>query len=303
MCYISICIPTNGRLDVLKKTLESIYEGCIVPFSDFEVVIADNATNDDLKLMLNEFIKYPNLKSSKSNVEGYLNSIQALKLGKGKLLKLHNNYTMFLPMTLFNLVELVKREEISRPIIYFKNLGHNGILEFNSFDDFTFALSYWHTWSTGISIWRDDFIFSQGIDYNKMFPHLSLLLSQNFKKKYIIEDTIYFEYHNVANKGGYNLFRTFAVEYLEILERSVIQNAISIDTFNKIKTDLFLNYLPLWYFNTKIKKNTYTFDLSNIKESVQKYYGISGYYKLIFLSYCLLINKIIKRLNRIKFGI
>lgn len=301
MCQVSICIPTNGRLDILRKTLESIYINCNVQYSDFEVVLADNATNNDLSDLLNDFNIYPNIIYSKSYAAGYLNSIYALKLGKGKLLKLHNNYTKFLPGALHDLVELVKSESCQRPIIFFKNSGQNKSCKFNSFDEFSFNLSYWNTWSTGISIWKDDFDVMKSFEYNKMFPHVTLLLSQSFKNRYVIDDTIYFINQDIIAKGGYNLFRTFAVEYLEIMKQAVNQNLISLKTFIKIKEDLFFNYLPIWFFNTKIKNNNYTFDLTNIKESILVYYGPWGYYKLIFLSYLLVAKKILKYLVNIKF--
>jgi abequosyltransferase len=292
MCHLSICIPTHGRLDVLRKTLNSIYENCSVPFSDFEVILSDNSSNDDLLALLSEFTDCPNLKYSKSVSQGYLNSIQALKLGEGRLLKLHNDYTVFLPNSLNALIEFAKFSAAQKPLIFFKNSGVSDSLQFRLFDDFIRAISFWKTWSTGVSVWRDDFLLSKNVVYNKMFPHVSLLLSLYHKSYYVIDDTIYFENQDIVSKGGYNLFRVFSVEYLDLLREAVIANIISSSTFKKIKNDLFYEYLPTWYINTKIKKNNYTFDLTNIKKSITIHFGTLGYYKLICISYLIFLKKI-----------
>ena len=90
---VSICIPTYGRVEILKNTLDSIFSQC-VESAKFEVCISDNSPTDETEQMLKlYFSDKTNLVYSKSTSEGFINSIEALKLGDGKFLKLHNNYT------------------------------------------------------------------------------------------------------------------------------------------------------------------------------------------------------------------
>ena len=59
--YLSICIPTNGRIEIIKNTLDSIYKNCDVPFSEFEVVLSDNSNNDELLELLENYKQYSNI--------------------------------------------------------------------------------------------------------------------------------------------------------------------------------------------------------------------------------------------------
>jgi len=288
---LSICIPTNGRIETLKQTLDSIYRNCTVPFSEFEVILSDNSKNNELEILLESYQEFPNIVYSKTDCEGFLNSINALKLGKGSFLKLHNNYTMFSNEGLAKFISSIKKEEQTKPMIFFKNSGKDPHREYNSFDSFNSDLSFWNSWSSGFSIWRQDFEEVLDLEVNKMFPHTSLFLSQHFKKIFIINDYVFFENQDVPKKGGYNLFRTFAVDYLKLMEESTVKGHISSATFEKIKKDLYFNFLTIWYYNTKILENEYTFILDEIKESLQVYYGINAYYKLIFFSYLFALKK------------
>jgi hypothetical protein len=70
-------------------------------------------------------------------------------------------------------------------------------------------------------------------------------------------------------------------------------------TYSKIKKDLFDKFLVVWFFNTKINKNDYTFELSDIKKNIEVNYGLFGYPKLVTFSYILLLEKIFKKILRI----
>lgn len=281
---LSICIPTNGRINILKNTLDSIYNDCKVPFSKFEVVLSDNSKNNDLLVLLQSYKQFPNIVYQKTDCDGFLNSINALKTGKGLLLKLHNNYTMFSKYGLEEIIAFIDIEKTNKPLIFFKNFGREKIKSYNSFDIFNYDLSFWNSWSSGFSIWKEDFDQISNLEVNKMFPHTSLFLNQHYKKEFIINDIVYFINQEVPGKGGYDLFRTFAVDYLKMIEEVQHEGYINPKTFIKIKKDLFFDFLVVWYRNTKIAKNDYTFQLKNIKKSINIYYK-NSYYKLIFFGY------------------
>ncbi|OXA92186.1 glycosyltransferase family 2 protein [Flavobacterium hercynium] len=283
--YLSICIPTNGRIEILKNTLDSIYNNCTVDFSEFEIVLSDNSKNDELIDLLHDYKKYPNIVYRKTNCEGFLNSINALKLGQGDFLKLHNNYTAFTDQGLTQLMAFIKGEYVMKPLVFFTNLGKDSLKKYNSFDEFNSELSFWNSWSSGFSIWKKDFDKISNVEVNKMFPHTSLFLLQYSKKSYIKNDVVYFNNQEVSKKGGYDLFKTFAVDYLRMIEQATLEGNLSNETFNKIKKDLYFDFLISWYQNTKILKNDYTFQLDNIKESLAVYYSKNSYYKLVVWAY------------------
>jgi len=64
-----------------------------------------------------------------------------------------------------------------------------------------------------------------------------------------------------------------------------VDNHISKETFEFIKTDLYNNFLTVWYCNIKILKNDYTFDMTDLKKSMLVYYSALLYYKMVFIAY------------------
>ncbi|MDB4904557.1 MAG: hypothetical protein JWQ63_3838 [Mucilaginibacter sp.] len=295
--YLSICIPTNGRLNILKNTLDSIYSDCKVNYDEFEVILSDNSTDDLLLEMLSSYKQYPNIVYIKSTSEGFLNSINALRTAKGLFLKLHNNYTMLNKGALTKMISFIKEEMALKPLIFFSNkeLKRNNVKRYNSFDMFAYDLSFWNTWSTGFAIWKEDFDKYSTMQVNKMFPHTSLLLFQHGKSSFVINDVSLFNNQDIPKKGGYNLFETFAVEYLKMVENCLENKQIISKTFQHIKYDLFKNFLVMWYYYTKIAKNEYTYDLSGIKSSIGVFYPKTHYYGMILLAYKLAFMKIVKK--------
>jgi len=296
--YLSICIPTKGRLEIVKETLDSIFSDTTVDYNDFEVVLSDNSENDQLKELLTGYKQYPNIVYGKTKVEGFFNSIAALQLGNGCLLKLHNDYTKFNKLTLKRMIDFVKAEIAAKPMVYFSNneLKRNTVQRYDTFDQFSYDVSFLGTWSTGFAIWKDDFDKLPKTHLNKIFPHTTLLFEQYYKESFVINDEELFYNRTIYTKGGYNLFQAFSVQYLDMVKESFKQKHLSKRTFARIKRDLFYRFLVVWYYNTKIAKNSYTYDLSGIKESVTTYYTGAQYYYMISCASVLSFLKKIKRI-------
>ena len=221
--FLSICIPTYNRQEILKKTLASIYADLNgIEIEDFEVVISDNEPNGSSKKIA-EMFGYKNLHYYKTTCEGFLNSLYVLKFGNGHLLKLHNNYTQLKQGSLKLIIEDAKKTIDEKPLIFYTDgLKQSGRVErFNSFDNFMYNLSYFSSWSTGFSIWKEDLDkCADYIEINNYFPQTSLLLAQTKKSTYIINDLSLFYNQKVPKKGGYNIFKVFAVDYIKLIEES-----------------------------------------------------------------------------------
>lgn len=300
---LSICIPTNGRIEILKKTLDSIFFQ-VKDFSEFEVILSDNSKTDELPELLNQYQNIPNIVYQKTDAIGFLNSINALKIGSGELLKLHNNYTELKKGSLDILLKTIKKNQIAKPVLFFSNrsLKHISLEEYKNFNDFIYVLSYFSSWSTGFSIWNSDFQKCSYIDYNEMFPHTSLLFEQNRKDLYIINNEELFINQKVSKKGGYNLFKTFAIDYLDMLNVCLRNKQISENTFKHIKRDMFKNFLIEWYCNTRILKNDYTYILSGIKQSMSIHYNNFSYYALVLLAFNKAFIQVLKNFVRKTFN-
>ncbi|GGF12539.1 glycosyltransferase [Flavobacterium limi] len=281
--YLSICIPTYNRLEILANTLDSIYADLNdVDIEDFEVVISDNQPNHSTKELIDKF-NFKNLHYHASKSIGFLNSFDVLKLGNGMFLKLHNNYTMFRKGSLKQMINEIKENSIDRPVIFYTN-GLNqfgGIKRFDSYNSFMYGLSYLSSWSSGFGIWKKDFEnVCDTIEVNNYFPQTSLLVSQTQKSNYIINDIPIFDNQDIPKKGGYNIFKVFSVDYVSLIEKVHNREEISKETFNKIKKDLLLDYLSVRYFKTVIVRMD-NFEKNNIKESIQIHYSAFMYYIMI----------------------
>lgn len=298
----SICIPTRNRPTILKDTLSSIFQSN-VEIGEFEVVIYDSSDNNHTKDIIESSFKFDNLIYIKGENYGYYNLIEVLKNGNGLFLKLHNDYSVFEEGGLENIKITIKNNLIHKPVIFFTNnilVDKKVNQQLYSFDEFIQNISFFSTWSTSFGIWLSDFENSKNVIFNPMFPHTSLLFSMNYKSVFFIDNYQYLSNSNVQNKGGYNLFKTFAVDFLEMLKNELLDKHITSITYENVKKDLYDNFLIDWYIKTKLYSNTYTFELTNINQSINKNYSYYLYYKMIFIAYKrFLIPKFKNRISKI----
>ncbi len=282
---ISICIPAYRRCDIVKKTIESIYSQNI-DFNEFEVIVSENDNDKQLESLMKVFVeKYPNFSYHFSNCEGFMNSYYSMTYAKGDLIKLHNSQSIWLKGSLKKTIDIVKQYREEKPLIYFsdgRRMNFN-IQKFESFDSFMYELSYFSSWSNGFSIWREDFEINKNIDLNHYFPHTSLFLSQYNKKKFIIDDRVLYGYQKVPKKGGHNMFESFSVDYTGLIENEKLLGHITKNTCNHIKRGVVYDFLPtLFYLVFVAKKDTY--DSSNFRTNLKKYYPSYCYYLVPILS-------------------
>lgn len=274
---VSICIPTKDRAALLDETIKSIFDEPIDK-KLYEIVVSDNS-DDDATFQVVE--KYKSLGMNcvyyRNPEKGFYNSIQALLLGNGKFLKLHNDYTKFKLGCFQQLIDLVSNNLDHKPQMLFTdgNLKLGTTLRFSNFDSFLDGSSYWNTWSSAFSIWKDDLhILPSGTtDLNDQFPHTSLLFHNNDKESYLIDDRNLFENSKVSKKGGYNIFYNFCVLYVEMLQALLRQETISENTFKSIKRKLGYQFVPIWFCNSVMSKGDFSFNNAGCIQNILKHYS------------------------------
>ena len=283
---LSICIPTYNRLEILKNTITSIYADTDgVSMNDFEVIITDNTKEHTALSIINSF-RYSNLHYYPTDCEGFKNSYFAMLYGQGEYLKLNNNYTKFKKGTLKQIIDTLKEiKKYKTQIIYTNGLcSKKGFKQYNSFDQYLYNLSYFCSWSAGYGMWKEDFDrIKDSINLNNYFPQTSLLLTQNYKISFAIDNRILFEDQYVPKKGGYNIFKVFYVDFLKLIIESYENKIISLKTLKKIKRELLYKYLSIRYFKTVIAQLD-NFDTTDIKKSITTYYSSSQYYLMILIA-------------------
>ena len=192
---ISICIPTYNRRALLKECLDSIviqFKNKHV-FDNTEVIISDNASTDNTRLLVKKYInKYKNIKyfRNKKNIGVVKNVMKVAKHSNGKYIWFFSDDDVHKP----NSIERVLDTNSTNPDVIFVNLdaiNKNGVvfqenilgidhdLFFHNRKDFFIYLSnkfpYAIDWLT---------TFYSILIVNKKVFKKSLYLSSQFRSKY-----------------------------------------------------------------------------------------------------------------------
>lgn len=297
---LSICIPTYNRLEILIRTIDSIYAGVTDDMLNlFEVVVSDNSKEHECQAIEKKYSQYPNFHYYTTVCEGFLNSYYALTYGKGKYLKLHNNTALLKEDALCHMIELIKNNAQERPGIFFTD-GYRlkgRVVYCSNYEEFMYGASYFSSWSTGFGIWKDDFEQAKGVGLNKYFPQTSLFVTQHGKQSFIVDDYNLFVTQDVPQKGGYNIFKAFSVDYLNILKNQRDNNYISDTCYDYIKRSLLYGFLSVRYFKTVIAKMD-KFDHADIKANMLINYTRFDYIKFILASLWVPFRYIARELYR-----
>lgn len=296
---LSICIPTNGRVSVLARTLDSILTEKIDP-EILEVVISDNSDGDDVAELIKKYNGSGlNVVYYKSDEKGYYNLVVALTKANGCFLKLHNDYSSFTPGALTSLLEYVRENQDSKPQTLFSNGNLNtGTCDyFASFDAFLSHTLYWNTWSSAFSMWRSDLELldtsKNMLDEN--FPHVSLLFKNIHRTSYCVDDRTFFINQPVAGKGGYNIFKLFCVDYVGMLKGLNVSGSITQRTYKKILNSMRDQFIPRWLQASVYTNNGLTFDNKGYSESIKVNFNGKDYFLIKLRAYMLAAKWYIKQ--------
>lgn len=274
---LSICIPTNGAVQFVLPVLDSIYtQG--VDDSLFEVVITDNGKDSVLESSLGDYKEHDNLYYYKSELHGFVNQVDSFKRSNGLYIKMLNHRAKLLPGALENFIKMVEKYKDTQPCIYCSDgvLKKPEYTECKDFDSFVRDLSYYSSWSAGVGIWQKDKPMLDKIDYNKMFPHASIMFETRLNSEYVIWNRKFMDMKDEPTKGGYNIFHTFAVVYLDLLKDLENRGRITSATFKSVKQDLRI-FLISWYYTIFEVPNQLTFGTEDYKKYILTYYNFWDY--------------------------
>ena len=293
---LSICIPTNGVVEYVLPSVESIYSQK-VDNSLFEVVITDNGADSKLGEAINKF-EYPNLRYIKTNVQGFMNQICAFKESQGAFIKMINHRALFHDGSLQKMIDFIKKYQEKKPILYFPN-GHLGRIktaECQNLDEFLNKVSFWSSWEQGVGIWQEDKKKLDDIRYDKMFPAASILFNIREKTPYIVCDDD-FTYEKPSKRmRRYDFFQVFAVEFLDILHHLCEQTRISEKTFDFVKKDMYRRYLISYYYQIVVAKTDRAIPPKNIMANMSKYYSTWDYYWMwLYCNTAMRLKNMLKR--------
>jgi glycosyltransferase involved in cell wall biosynthesis len=260
---LSICIPTYNRGSVLELCIKSI-----ITQKSFdnrtEIIILDNNSSDNTYEIVKKYTnKYTNILYFKNeeNIGMEKNILKVLKFGKGKLLKLLNDYTLIIENKLEVILEQINSNHDESTILYFQNKSNkiDNISCFN-LDTFFRLATYWPTWIGTFSVWKKDYdkIEKTTVFEGLLFPHLLMLLSVFKLKKSIrfINEKLFNETVGIK-KGGYDFFEVFIKNFIgTIIHGAYLKKEINFKTLLTVKLIFFNKFLRIWIINIFINKNS-----------------------------------------------
>ncbi len=274
---LSLCIATTGVTEWVDKVVESIYSQN-EDDALFEVIITDNGDNDDCMLFITKkFSAHKNLHYKRTSAKLFLNQIEAFKLASGLFIKLINTRSVFTPGSMRYFLDFIRKHQADKekPVVYFLNhLLEREPWACKSFNDFVASLSNISSWSGGLSCWKEDFDkLPQNMEYNILFPHLSILFYFTDKQNYIIDYRHWFDEIeiNCSQKSKYNVYYAFGLQYLSLLLDLANKNKISFETFLQIKK-VNENFITNDYKKFTLQNQPHSFELEHAKEYFNVFY-------------------------------
>ena len=273
---LSICIPTQDRASVLKKSLQSIAsQEVFTERDDIEIVIYDSSTDNITSETTKEFVEHfkGKIRYQRNLLDkGDGNFEMALRQGQGEFLKLANDSLDWLPGSLEKIIRLVEMTLPIKPALFFLNQSKSTAEVVTSADDldtFLKTVSFYITWIGGFGIWK-----SQLQDMKDFSRHKQLKLIQADVALRLVElgNSAYvcnlplFQVISTGRKGGYNIAEIFGQNFMSIL--SQFKEHISDSTLSMLKKDVLENHILPFYCSEshdfgKDELEKYLFDFSN----------------------------------------
>lgn len=276
---MSICIPTNGVSRWVIPTLENLYS-LGADESTFEVVVADNGGADsDLAVPVKKFELHENFRYIPTHVKGFYNIIENFVHAKGDYMIKLNHRCILHKGSIEYIISQAEKYFDRKPLIFFSNgnVRINGTKEYYTFNDFLYDFSYWSSLSEGLFFWKEDINRVSEIKFAPMSPNVSLMFDSRHKGMFVLDDNKICHDQDSKGKYGYDLFDTFAVLYLDLINEVRISGDITKSTFIKIKYDI-LQFLLVCYYNMKYRGELENYSFEGMKESLSVYYSKLDYY-------------------------
>lgn len=286
---LSICIPTFNRSKVLRETLDSITKQDVFTETDeVEVIVSDNASTDDTPLLVAEFVqRFPGkviLHRQPVNV-WTANFHQALSLGRGQYLKLHNDTLLVRDGALRPLLDVIRQFAKTRPVMFMTNgnrvkAGNNLLEHCNTLDEFIQQASFFSTWIGGFGLWREDIGLAEGF-----LNDTNHLVQTGIVCKQIAEGrpgVVFFGNYYLSKqdfRATYNWAEVFGKNYLAILKKHLAAAQLSVETYEQAKQEVLLRHILPTYFNTKnaLAKTCFFENLSDYRDDGYFYEAITNH--------------------------
>ncbi len=270
---LSICIPTYNRCKCLGEVLEEYTKNPEFD-EDVELVISDNASDDDTEIMCRKYcMLYPNIVYYRNdfNIRD-ANFVRVLDVAHGQYLKLYNDWVYCTSDSLSFLKQRI-RENVSKKDPLFFTSGHlftkykDSIVIGDGLNDYIRIVSTFVTYNNLFGVWRKHW---DEIQAKRAYANLQLQqedwtyqIVTNHNHFIIYDDPVFSVCKTpLGKRGGYNWFQIHLDNYYIIQSVYARKGLISSDVYKEDKKNflrhfkyeiglaVFYNYSKCWRFDT-----------------------------------------------------
>lgn len=297
---LSICIPTYNRAKYLDMSLTAITQQILeLETNEVEILVSDNCSSDNTQKVVEKYHELQvNYIRNAENIGADNNFLQCMNKAIGKYILLLGDDDILQPGSIKYIIKVLKEKDWG---CMYLSIGHKemGKEEYDKCDDFIRRVSYMFTFMS-VNIFRKDSISLiknpdkyKGCNLLQMPFYINSALSRN--DNVVVKGDFLRCGLAINSNGGYNPFRVFVENYLNIWKEFLEKKLISKSNYIYIKKDVYNSYTKhhvLWLlFN---RENIYNpnkgvntgYSIENAWGILFKHYGKESYFYISFL-WCL----------------
>ncbi|MBQ0088670.1 MAG: glycosyltransferase family 2 protein [Prevotellaceae bacterium] len=247
---LSICIPTWNRARFLRKSLDSFVERFFEIEADMvELIVSDNCSDDDTESVVQEYtnkglpIRY---NRNEQNIGADGNFLKCMGISQGKYIFLLGDDDVLVPGSLKLIVDILKSGDFGLVHIHKHKYLKGGIYRYNDINKFVSQVSYWITFMSANIFLKEavdkiahpEYYLKTNLLQVPFYIESSILREENL----IVSKSIITPMDNKGN-GGYNFYKVFLRNYLEIWNSYRLIGNISSRCYQSLKRKLLFGQL------------------------------------------------------------
>lgn len=286
----SVCIPTYNRADMLKKTLQAFIDTDSFRKGKVELVISDNASEDNTyeicKCFQQEHPDKIQYLRHEKGIDPHLNFKFSLDHGRGKYLKLNNDHVYFLQNEFDNFISILEKNQEQYDFVFFTGYDKNNetFVSLETLDALIQSISYFITSINLLCIRKDIYKFVQDPfrAWKSCLPQTDLCLRLFASgSKGLLTPHLKFHEQQIIYGTNRNEAKIFGRNYIGMLHSYYKEKKISRKIYQREKRRVLVNHIFVFHFDF--------FHQYTAHQKIPPFWRYMGYYKKDLFFYAVLV--------------
>jgi glycosyltransferase involved in cell wall biosynthesis len=280
---LSLCIPTYNRGKFLDISLSRIKEQFKNITDCVELIVSDNCSTDNTSEIVQKYmdeglaIRYVK-NPTNLGVDG--NLVQCFRMAQGEYVWLPGDDDYLKEGALSKILEVLKSNSCGLVHLQIGSKGNNFLSEYNNPEKFFLVFGVWITFisSNIVStkyVSKVNFEKYMGTTFTHIPLYITAVLSET--KNIIIHEELLEIGADSANNGGYNAFKVFVSNYLNIWKEFVRQGKFTRLFYERQKYFVFKFLVP-FIFKVLVKNDIGNYKIDNAWRILLTAYGFYPYF-------------------------